>query len=343
MSFIQFGTEDSVISSELITGPMWTGGVYALTSSYTISTQWNDSTSGRFYLNVYNLYYPSDSTEVQYSIAYGHISGSGSANFNNNINGNTPTRNIYGQFRNLVYGDEGTAFNFGGSNGTSRDIFAISTARSRFKEAINPGTWELVLGNGTNSIKLTDDSGDTSITNFLGGNRVYNIVSGSMGRSYNTSSIQTNSGSYGMFFPDMGLIILNPRALALPYANGGLSLSINETAGTSYALNYTVNPATLYNSIASGSYFAARSQETVSARYFFVTAKSGQLNYTTNPSIIDANGSLLYSTLVDNPKTYPTTIGLYNDAGELLAVAKLSKPLPKDSTKQINCRVKLEF
>jgi hypothetical protein len=40
---------------------------------------------------------------------------------------------------------------------------------------------------------------------------------------------------------------------------------------------------------------------------------------------------------------FPTTIGLYNDANELLAVAKLSKPLPKDFTKQITCRVKLEF
>ncbi len=343
MSFVQFGAEDSVISSEIITGPLWTGGSYNLTSSYVDSYQQNYLESGKFYMNVYNQYYPSNGSEVQFSISYGHISGSGSAFFNGSVDGRTPTRDVYGQLRNLVYGDEGSVFNFGGTNGVARDVFAISIARSRYKEAMNAGTWNIILGNGTNSITLTDNSKDSSITTFLAGNRVYNIVSGSYGNSYNNSATQTNSGSYGMFFPDMGLLVLNPRALSLTYASGGLGLSIDETAGGSYSNNFVLNNRTLYNSIASGSSFEGRSQETISARYFFVNAKSGQLNYTTNPSIIDSNGNILYSTLVDNPKTYPTTIGLYNDAGELLAVAKLSKPLPKDFTKQITCRVKLEF
>ena len=38
-----------------------------------------------------------------------------------------------------------------------------------------------------------------------------------------------------------------------------------------------------------------------------------------------------------------TTVGLYNDTNELLAVAKLSKPLPKDFTKEALVRVKLDF
>ena len=38
-----------------------------------------------------------------------------------------------------------------------------------------------------------------------------------------------------------------------------------------------------------------------------------------------------------------TTIGLYNDGNELLAVAKLSKPLNKDFTKEALVRVKLDL
>jgi hypothetical protein len=38
-----------------------------------------------------------------------------------------------------------------------------------------------------------------------------------------------------------------------------------------------------------------------------------------------------------------TTVGLYNDTNELLAVAKLSKPLQKDFTKEALIRVKLDF
>jgi hypothetical protein len=342
MSFIQFQTDDSVVSSDIITAPLWTNNVYAMTSSYTSSAQ-NFSNSGKFYLNVYNLPFGSSGSESQYSIAYGHVSGSGSALFNNLVNQNSPTRDIYGQFRNLVYGDEGSVFNFGSNNGKSKDIYVISVNRSRFKESINPGTWNLKLSNGGNVIQLTDDSTNTSITNYIGGNRVYNIVSGSNGNSYNSSSIQTNSGSYGFFLPDMGIYVLNPRALALPYANGGIGLTLNETAASSYVLTYNDNNNILFNAIKNGLLFSAKSQETISARYFFVNVKSSQMNYTTNPSIIDSNGNVLYASLIDNPQTYPTTIGLYNDFGDLLAVAKLSKPLPKDFTHQITCRVKLEF
>jgi hypothetical protein len=38
-----------------------------------------------------------------------------------------------------------------------------------------------------------------------------------------------------------------------------------------------------------------------------------------------------------------TSIGLYNDSNELLAVAKLSKPLNKDFTKEALIRVKLDY
>jgi len=47
--------------------------------------------------------------------------------------------------------------------------------------------------------------------------------------------------------------------------------------------------------------------------------------------------------MVDNPTTYITTVGLYNDANELLAVAKLSQPLTKDFTKEALIKVKLDY
>lgn len=343
MSFIPFQEDDSVISTEAITAGLWTNNLYNLTTFFTSSVQ-EASDSGKFYLNVYNSSVGSVGSEVQFAIAYGNVKGSGSALFNNLVNEKSPSRDVYGQFRNLVYGDEGSSFNFGGNNGVSIDIFAISVNRSRYKEEINTGTWNLVLSNGGNAITLTDDSKDSSTVNFIAGNRYYNIVSGSNGSSYDDSSIQTVSGSYGFFFPDMGLFILNPRALALSYgANKGLGLTIDQTAATAYTAGYSINNFRLFKTILDGVSFQANSQETLASRYFFVNAKSSQLNYTTNPSIIDNNGNILYPTLIDSPQVFPTTIGLYNDANELLAVAKLSKPLPKDFTKQITCRVKLEF
>lgn len=342
MSFVQFQTDDSVVGSQTIVAPMWSADRNTLTSFYTSSVQ-QASNTGKFYLEVYNSPVDVTGSETQFSIAYGNIDGNSSAPFNALIEDRTPTRDIYGQFRNLIFGDENSVFNFGGTNGNSDDIFVLSLNRARFKESVQPGSLNLKLSVGANTMNLTDNSGDTSVTSFIGTNRYYYIVSGSSGKSYNSSSVQTASGSYGLMIPDMGLIILNPRALSLSYANKGIGLTVDETAPDSYLYNYGFNNSMLFNAINTTGSFSLQSAETMTSRYFWVRIKNAQFNYTTNPSIIDANGNILYATLVDDPQTYVTTIGLYNDFNELLAVAKLSKPLPKDFTKEATVRVKLDF
>ena len=47
--------------------------------------------------------------------------------------------------------------------------------------------------------------------------------------------------------------------------------------------------------------------------------------------------------MINNPKTFITTVGLYSDSNELLGVAKLSQPVAKDFTKEALIRVKLDY
>ena len=81
----------------------------------------------------------------------------------------------------------------------------------------------------------------------------------------------------------------------------------------------------------------------MSSNYVFARIKNNEYNYTTNPTYISGSGDLVYSTLINNPQTYITTVGLYNTANELLAVAKMSRPLLKDFTKEALLRVKLDW
>jgi hypothetical protein len=90
--------------------------------------------------------------------------------------------------------------------------------------------------------------------------------------------------------------------------------------------------------------FTLQSQETITSDFIFVRPRSSEFNYSENPSFISGStGEVLYSGFINNPQTYITTIGLYNDSSELLAVAKLSRPLLKDFTKEALIRVKLDF
>jgi len=113
----------------------------------------------------------------------------------------------------------------------------------------------------------------------------------------------------------------------------------NNTNSSALSTNNNI----LYNLINDGSYFSLNNEETITSDYIFVRVRNNDFNYTTNPSIINSNGEFYYSTLVNNPQTYITTVGLYNDRNELLAVAKLSKPLKKDFTKECLLRIKIDF
>ena len=44
-----------------------------------------------------------------------------------------------------------------------------------------------------------------------------------------------------------------------------------------------------------------------------------------------------------DPKVFITSVGLYNDASELLAVAKTSQPIQKSFDKEVLIKVKLDF
>ncbi len=335
MSFSTLNPEDVVISSDSIVSTLWSGGETIIHNVYKSLDQ-----NTKPYLDVYssdiNIQPDSD---PQFSIIYGNKNGSGSALINPIVPSLSPTRITYGQIRTLINGDENTPINFGSGNTDSVDFYSININRSRYKEKLFLSTFNLVLSKSTSSVSLTNNSKDSTVVSYCDAGRVFDIVSGSNGKSI-TGGGKTVSGSYGKFLPDVGLILLNPRALALSKANGGIGLSIDFSPNNGAKDN---NNNALFNSINDGSYFSLNSEETITSDYIFIRVKNSEFNYTSNPSVINSNGEFYYDTLINNPQTFITTVGLYNDSNELLAVAKLSKPLTKDFTKELLLRVKIDF
>jgi len=331
MSFSRYAPEDSVISSETVVRGLWSSdsNVLYLASTYT-------SSYTEYYLDVYNGNSTSAGSSTQFSIQYGNVSGSGSANINASAVGKTPSRIVYGEYRNLVYGTEAVDFSFNSDVTSSRDIFVINIARSRYKESLLPGSFNLTLFSGSNAIRLIDDSLTTNLTRYIGENKVFYLIQ---------SGSTLTTRYFGMVFPDLNIAVLNATSGSL----GSISPYIAPVS-TGYSTGN--NHLKLFNSIVSGSTYSIsgsisgfylQSSETVSSRYFFTRVKNSEFNYTTNPSVIDDNGNLLYTSLINNPQTYVTTVGMYNDNNELLAVSKLSRPLTKDFTKEALIRIKLDY
>jgi hypothetical protein len=349
MSFKRLDAEDFVVSADSVQGIAWSTGAPTLTSFFTSSVQ-AAGTSGNYYLAVYQTASTNTSAAVQFDIAYGNKHGSGSEYFNSLYPGRTPSSVVYGQYRSMILEDENAVFVTGvGTTGQTsvctvitsstavemEDFWVVSPDRARYKQSMFPGTFNLTLSGSGGLLKLTDNSNDVSIQTFLGSSRVYQIVSGSNGSGISGGGYTPDSGSYGLFFPDIATVLLNPTAIS-----SSIQLDTTKTPDLTNGTNQT----TLFNSMVLGSSFQLNFEETITSDYVFVRARNSEFNYSENPSFISGStGEVIYDNFINNPQVYPTTIGMYNDANELMAVAKLSRPLLKDFTKESLVRVKLDF
>jgi len=356
MARINYDLNNDVVNdTQRVTTSTWTNNVNDLvvTANFTSSAQADfaaATSSGAHYIEVHNN---ASTSSVQFAIAYGHKAGSGSLDFTNDTNakGNSPSKNIYNQYRQLVFGDETQNFAFPGDGSTDAhtpdDIYVINVNRSRYKNNLKPGSLNLTLGDITTKVVLTDDSvtatGSAQITN---AGRQFNLVSGSSGVRLGDNNVYiTGSGSFGLFYPDSGFIVLNPDAIGhiLTSSNDAGELCfIPEKGANTQSLNGP-NSVRLLNSIAGGGQFIVDSEEKISSKYYFTRIKNNEFNFTSNPSFVDSSGNLKYTTMEGNPKVYITTVGLYNDTNDLVAVAKLSQPIAKDFSKEALIRVKLDY
>lgn len=347
--YTYFDTTSDVVANQAtyLTAGIFSGNAGSLTTCYSSSLQ--SSTSKTYYYDAMNS---NDSTaEAQFAVAYGHRLGSGSYDLGIS---DSPTKAVYSQYKLLLLNPSDTTFTF--ADGVASDsVYIINFNRARLKDKLDPANWQVNLAQlsgsfyannvhtgsnvkvavGGTTISLIDDSSITTSTTLTTAGRVYNVVSGTVnGGIYNSSSPRY----YGLVYPDMGMIVLNASML-------DASASFNTVTGSNIAGDNAWKLFTsVSGSISAGHSMTARNEEKVSSTHYFVRVKNGEYNFSNNPSFTTGSvGDLAQPTFIGDPKTYVTTIGLYNDNYELLAVAKLSQPVQKSFSSEALIKIKLDF
>jgi hypothetical protein len=352
----RFGEFDKVNAKvEVVTTGIWSGDAGQLSQFFTSSTQ-IASTEGQFYWNVYDKVISDETSEIQFAIAYGHKDGSGSVSLASNPDALLPTRSTYAQYRSMLLDNPTSPFQFENSVGTLTDapsIYVVNISRARYREQMDAGNWELSLSGTSGTFKFVDNSGKKFGDTFGKAGRVFKVVSGSLNlgtQDEATISTETaaNGQGYGLFYPDRGIIVLNPAALGSTVGNvtfstgSGHSATATLAGGEGTTFN-AYNQSRLYSAIRNGADFDARRTENVSTQHFFVRATNREFNFSNNPTYIDSDGRFTERSFETDPKTFITTVGLYNDSNELIAVAKTSLPIPKSFDKETLIKVKLSF
>jgi len=346
----QFNTTDIVTAqNEIVTTGLWSSLDGSLTTFFTGSTPavagQSGSATDEYYYNIYGSA-TTASAEVEFAVAYGHISGAGAPNLAALDTSTLPTKATYVQYRSLLLDGIVPKFKFySGSTADgyeSDDVYVINVSRARYRERMDAGNISLKLSGSTGTIHLIDDSGQKFDFQTNYGVREFNMVSGSLNLGTNNAativsrSTATGGYGYGKFYPEQGIILLNPTALATVV---GAELSPSGSL-----ISYEFNHRRLFNAIKGGADFEARRTENVSTSHYFVRVFNREFNYSNNPTYTSGSqGAFYQDTFKTDPKAYITSIGLYNDANELLAIAKTSKPIEKSFSKELVLKVKLDF
>tara|TARA_Y100000389_G_scaffold47261_1_gene42343 strand:+ start:11484 stop:12776 length:1293 start_codon:yes stop_codon:yes gene_type:complete len=347
-TFSRFNATEDIVDkqTQIVTAGLWSDNQGLLDTFYSSSAQTNSQR--RYYVDVLQKSPQQTGSAVQFACAFGHVLGSGSSNMGND---DPASKAVYAQYKQLLLEQDASRFVTAGS-GSTEYIYVVNVQRNRMKEQLDAGNWQLPLStisssratNATGSVSLSgsaktftfiDDSSISSGTSTSSG-KVFNVVSGSIDNGIHNP---TNPVYYGLFYPKYGSIVLDGKMLDqdLGFATNTGS---NSEGNNHFALFHSISGSFGAN----GQSFEARNQETITSTHYFVRVKNGNYNFSNNPSFTTGSvGEFTQTTFVGDPSTYITTIGLYNDSQELLAVAKLSKPLLKNFSKEALVRVKLDF
>ena len=247
-------------------------------------------------------------------------------------------------------------------DGIKRETYAMRFFRSASSDA-TVGTYWNNLNNGltSGSVIFTDVGSGASIETSPAGGSVGNIVN-----SANTAE------TVGLLFYDYGVAVYDiekivsasqhmsgaidavgtgargPKGTAITAGRADLSGKFSPDFLVSASIDNIVDhiASTRFGS-GSETFMTFQNNTMINSTLYFCRATADEFNFSSNPTFTDSEGRL---TVIDTGQenlqktfSFVTTVGLYNANEELLAVAKLSRPVMKNDEKDLTFRVRLDF
>ena len=348
--FQNFTAEDKIIESTIVTKGFFQGDLGTLPCT-SLATSSIVASQQAYYANL------AYSSVDHFSVTFGHYAGTGSTS---TINGYGETKAIYQQMADYLLLPEEvqeTGFKFDGTNKAEHVYFLVAN-RARMKDRMNRKNWTLELsgssltkGTGV-SLSLTDDSADVAAAASVVGPR-YNIVKGASG----VVTTPASTTCYGWFYPDMGIWALDGAALSgsIPGTKLRATNHSSQSYGPAGAENgfhldsgsAAKNHMQLVQAMTTGSgNHLMRNEESLLTTAYFVRAKSNHWNCSNNPTYTTSSGrdnTYRIKEMTGNPRTFISTIGLYNAQNKCVAVGRLSTAVEKAYDSEAYIKIKVNY
>lgn len=328
--------------------------------------------------SVYDYPYLSSSANHIFDITVGFSTGS--ALYSSATSQKSKKKNVYNQMAQVLMGydtngkilrfDEDGDILSGGSK--IDDAIFINFARLLTKDEIKKESFEMKLGtsldnDGDNQFgKITTVSDVSASTEYRVNSpageyailyATGNIDDASIAATDATKILTIGSSKYvkcGLLFYQAGIAVLTSSLFQTTSSNSNRNGYLDNTDNDVEWLSGSttdIEAAFTSNEIsASADALRLRIQNIqfnntteLNSTVYFCRANHNEFNYSSNPTYLSSSKLVVKNTTTDNPVSYITTVGLYNDNRELLAVAKLSEPLKKTPDTEFTLRVRLDY
>jgi len=212
-----------------------------------------------------------------------------------------------------------------------KEVFLIDLSRLVYKDEIKKGSVNLYYFDDT-SYSTSCDSGEIC-HGYEAGSIYIDSPVGEYSSIYVTISPEDNCG---MVFYQAGAILLSGSSWAIEEANGSAdtfadlftSGSIEEICD---GFRHRICNLQLTNTTE------------LFSQMYFCRANNNEFNYSSNPTYLSSSQIVTKDVASDPAVSYLTGVGLFSAKGELLATAKLSEPLKKTSSTELNIKIRLDW
>ena len=296
-----------------------------------------------------------------FDITYGHINGSGSKQILDQHTTIYPSKIIYKNY--LMEHFHSTNGKIPFKNGKNGDYFyAVNFNRNLYPELIDPGNIQITLAPISSSANqlyntgsnfyphpsssqiytLIDDSEDLADVNTLRKElrEYYYLVSGSLNDG---KYGEDTDNAWGIIFPKKGIIVLDGAVLDQSCSLNTVTSSIAGDNIQKFFMSISASCNTTTNRNVTGSWYARASEE-VKTQTYFCRLREYEFNHSNNYTYLSGSyGHFKYESFVDFPISYITSVGLYNDNYELIAIGKLPRPIRKKPNEEHVIQVRLRL
>lgn len=280
---------------------------------------------GGFWQTAYDASPTSSLSSPLFDVTFGFATGSSYNVASTATSSLSDKVKIYRQAAAALLGNPDSTFTI--NSVSQKEAIFVLFKRNLGKDEVKKGTVQVVINSQAPTQYTASDAG--AAINFKQ----------SLGGDYAPLKYNGTGSEVGQVWYNAGIIVLPPDLAwgAIPLWSGSKTLINLESSGT---INQVVDGFRSHVELLN-----FNNQTNLQSSVYFCRAFNSEFNYSSNPTFTDSTGLIVVTSgsNILTTRTYITTVGLYDENDNLLAVGKVNKPVLKSPETEAVFRLRLDY